>query len=89
MIFNKSINYSSLQCRPHWQSIISHPTYACGIIVTAEMILWLMLFLQVVRSSGVLAYKDKLIAAIKSTIHLKCKEAATLGATVGGICSVL
>ena len=48
-----------------------------------------MLFLQVVRSSGVLAYKDKLIAAIKSTIHLKCKEAATLGATVGGICSVL
>lgn len=45
--------------------------------------------LQVVRSSGVLAYKDKLIAPIKSTIHLKCKEAATLGATVGGIWSVL
>ena len=89
MIFNKSINYSSLQYRPHWQSIISHPKYACGIIVTAEVILWLMLFLQVVRSSGVLAYKDKLIAAIKSTIHLKCKEAATLGATVGGIWSVL
>ena len=35
------------------------------------------------RSSGSLEYKDKLITAIKSTIHLKCKEAATLGATVG------
>ena len=40
---------------------------------------------QVVRSSGSLQYKDKLIAAIKSTIHLKCKEAATLGATVSGL----
>ena len=37
------------------------------------------------RSSGLslLVYKDKLIATIKATIHLKCKEAATLGATVG------
>ena len=40
------------------------------------------------RSSGSLEYKDKLIAAIKSTIHLKCKEAATLGATVGSFCSL-
>ena len=47
---------------------------------------WCCLF-QVVRSSGALEYKDKLIAAIKSTIHLKCKEAATLGATVSVVYS--
>ena len=44
---------------------------------------------QVVRSSGSLQYKDKLIAAIKSTIHLKCKEAATLGATVSRLYFIL
>ena len=43
---------------------------------------------QVVRSSGSLQYKDKLIAAIKSTVHLKCKEAATLGATVSRLYSI-
>ena len=46
-------------------------------------------FNQVVRSSGSLQYKDKLIAAIKSTIHLKCKEAATLGATVSRVYSTV
>ena len=51
---------------------------------TTERIKSSLIFVfQVVRSSGSLEYKDKLITAIKSTIHLKCKEAATLGATVG------
>jgi len=46
-----------------------------------DQLLWnLQILSEVVRSSGSLQYKDKLIAAIKSTIYLKCKEAATLGA---------
>lgn len=49
----------------------------------------LFVFLQVVRSSGALEYKDKLITAIKGTIHLKCKEAATLGATVSGFYMII
>lgn len=71
---------------PHCCSIIEHLTSVEGVADEEEVddqLLWnLQLLSEVVRSSGALEYKDKLITAIKGTIHLKCKEAATLGATL-------
>ncbi|KAJ7327828.1 Proteasome activator complex subunit 4 [Desmophyllum pertusum] len=71
---------------PHCCSVIEHLTSVEGVAEEEEVddqLLWnLQILSEVVRSSGSLEYKDKLIAAIKSTIHLKCKEAATLGATL-------
>ncbi|PFX25214.1 Proteasome activator complex subunit 4B [Stylophora pistillata] len=71
---------------PHCGSVIEHLTSVEGVADEEEVddqLLWnLQLLSEVVRCSGTLEYKDKLITAIKSTIHLKCKEAATLGATL-------
>ncbi|CAH3144364.1 unnamed protein product [Porites evermanni] len=71
---------------PHCCSVIEHLTSVEGVAEEEEVddqLLWnLQILSEVVRSSGSLEYKDKLITAIKSTIHLKCKEAATLGATL-------
>ncbi|XP_068688324.1 proteasome activator complex subunit 4-like isoform X1 [Montipora foliosa] len=71
---------------PHCCSVIEHLTSVEGMSEEEEVddqLLWnLQILSEVVRSSGALEYKEKLIAAIKSTIHLKCKEAATLGATL-------
>ena len=46
------------------------------------LVLWFGL--QVVRSNGpgLLKYKEQLMKTIRSTIHLKCKEAASLSASV-------
>jgi len=69
---------------PRCCSVIGHLTSVEGVAEEEEVdgqLLWnLQILSEVVRSSGSLQYKDKLIAAINSTIHLKCKEAATLGA---------
>ncbi|XP_044171551.1 proteasome activator complex subunit 4-like [Acropora millepora] len=71
---------------PHCCSVIEHLTSVEGMSQEEEVddqLLWnLQILSEVVRSSGVLEYKEKLVAVIKATIHLKCKEAATLGATL-------
>jgi len=68
---------------PHCCSVIEHLT-SVGVVEEEEVddqLLWnLQIFSEVVGSSGSLQYKDKLIAAIKLTIHLKSKEATSLGA---------
>ncbi|XP_015766712.1 PREDICTED: proteasome activator complex subunit 4-like [Acropora digitifera] len=71
---------------PHCCSVIEHLTSVEGMSQEEEVddqLLWnLQILSEVVRSSGALEYKEKLVAVIKATIHLKCKEAATLGATL-------